>query len=124
MEACGPAGTPMPSGTPMPAGTPLPSQLLPAPPPMRRPIPPQPRQPVYKPGHIMSYACANDCLPASGVWADGVRSFPTKKICRIACGRTHDTVQPGWEAGVAEGDLTVNPTALIGNIDRHVINYM
>ena len=102
----GAAHTPTPHMTPMPHATPL------------------PRQPVYKPGHVVSFSCNNDCLPVSGVWPDKKTSFSTRQECVKSCGNTEATAEPGWGAGVIEGDEHVLPIALVGNIDRHILNFM
>ena len=112
MQSCGPTtATPVPSRTPMPtAPTPMPSRPGVAPP--------------YQPGHVVSYACSNDCLPVSGIWPDQKTRFSTRRSCMRECGRTPATVEPGWGTGVVEGDQDILQIALIGNIDRHVLNYM
>lgn len=109
MEGCGSAMTPTPGGTPMPTviSTPVPTP-----------------QPVYNPGHIISYACNDSCLPKSGAWPNQKTSFASRKVCLLKCGRTKATVDPKWGTGVIEGDEVVLPIALVGNINRHVLNFM
>ena len=88
------------------------------------PTPTGPMTPPYKPGHIVSYGCSNDCLPVSGIWPDQKTTFSTRKSCLDKCGETPATTEPGWGAGVIEGDEHILKIALVGNIDRHVLNYM
>ena len=114
MQGCGPYATPMPGTTPQPTGmTPMPTHMT-----------PMPSAPAYKPGHVVSFACENDCLPVSGIWPDQKTSFSSRSSCMDKCGRTKSTTEPGWGTGVIEGDEVLLPVALVGNIDRHVLNYM